>query len=170
VILDTNGLSAVAEGDSALEPILCKAVQVAIPVIVQSSHQLEELFTQALERAIDRCSPARTPFPRSLAARSPVSADISVQLGGDAWWLVHNMDGAREKAHLIYHCTKPLIARDCGRQVFCSCPYVRAGYGADAGSEDGYILWGPQSIKGEWVPQNSTPSQLPSFRNNCSAF
>jgi tRNA(fMet)-specific endonuclease VapC len=34
VILDTNGLSAVAGGESALEPILRKAGQVAIPVIV----------------------------------------------------------------------------------------------------------------------------------------
>jgi hypothetical protein len=34
VILDTNGLSAVAEGESALEPILRKAAQIATPVIV----------------------------------------------------------------------------------------------------------------------------------------
>ena len=49
MILDTNGLSAIAEGDAALEPILRKAAQVAIPVIVlgefrygisQSRHRL----------------------------------------------------------------------------------------------------------------------------------
>jgi len=34
VILDTNGLSAAAEGDPALEPILRGAVQLAVPVIV----------------------------------------------------------------------------------------------------------------------------------------
>lgn len=34
MILDTNGLSALAEGDRALESILRKAAQVAIPVIV----------------------------------------------------------------------------------------------------------------------------------------
>jgi len=34
VILDTNGLSAIAEGEAALEPILRKAAQIAIPVIV----------------------------------------------------------------------------------------------------------------------------------------
>jgi len=34
VILDTNGLSALAEGDVALEPILRRAAQIEIPVIV----------------------------------------------------------------------------------------------------------------------------------------
>ena len=50
MILDTNGLSAVAEGEAALEPILRKAAQLAIPVIVlgeyrygisQSRHRLQ---------------------------------------------------------------------------------------------------------------------------------
>jgi predicted nucleic acid-binding protein len=39
VILDTNGLSAFAEGDSALEPILRTAAQVAIPVIVLGEYR-----------------------------------------------------------------------------------------------------------------------------------
>lgn len=39
MILDTNGLSAVADGDRALEPILRKAVQVAIPVIVLGEYR-----------------------------------------------------------------------------------------------------------------------------------
>jgi tRNA(fMet)-specific endonuclease VapC len=39
VILDTNGLSAVAEGEPALEAILRKAVQVAIPVIVLGEYR-----------------------------------------------------------------------------------------------------------------------------------
>ncbi len=39
MILDTNGLSAVAEGDRALEPILRKAAQVAIPVIVLGEYR-----------------------------------------------------------------------------------------------------------------------------------
>jgi tRNA(fMet)-specific endonuclease VapC len=39
VILDTNGLSAVAEGESALEPILRKAAQIAIPVIVLGEYR-----------------------------------------------------------------------------------------------------------------------------------
>ena len=39
MILDTNGLSAVAEGESALEPILRKAAQVAIPVIVLGEYR-----------------------------------------------------------------------------------------------------------------------------------
>jgi tRNA(fMet)-specific endonuclease VapC len=33
VILDTNGLSALADGDQALEPILRQAAQLAVPVI-----------------------------------------------------------------------------------------------------------------------------------------
>ena len=49
MILDTNGLSAMADGHAALEPILRKAAQIAIPVIVlveyrygisQSRHRL----------------------------------------------------------------------------------------------------------------------------------
>lgn len=39
MILDTNGLSALAEGESALEPILRKAIQVAIPVIVLGEYR-----------------------------------------------------------------------------------------------------------------------------------
>ena len=39
MILDTNGLSAVADGDAALEPILRKAVEVAVPVIVLGEYR-----------------------------------------------------------------------------------------------------------------------------------
>jgi len=39
MILDTNGLSAVADGEAALEPILCKAAQIAIPVIVLGEYR-----------------------------------------------------------------------------------------------------------------------------------
>jgi tRNA(fMet)-specific endonuclease VapC len=39
VILDTKGLSAVAEGEPALEPILRKAAQIAIPVIVLGEYR-----------------------------------------------------------------------------------------------------------------------------------
>jgi predicted nucleic acid-binding protein len=39
VILDTNGRSAFAEGDGALEPILRTAAQVAIPVIVLGEYR-----------------------------------------------------------------------------------------------------------------------------------
>jgi predicted nucleic acid-binding protein len=37
--LDTNGLSALADGDPALEPVLRKAAQVAIPVIVLGEYR-----------------------------------------------------------------------------------------------------------------------------------
>jgi len=39
VILDTNGLSALAEGEPTLEPILRKAAQIAIPVIVLGEYR-----------------------------------------------------------------------------------------------------------------------------------
>jgi len=39
VILDTNGLSAVADGDAALEPILRKAAEIAVPVIVLGEYR-----------------------------------------------------------------------------------------------------------------------------------
>ena len=39
MILDTNGLSAVADGESALEPILSKVAQIAIPVIVLGEYR-----------------------------------------------------------------------------------------------------------------------------------
>jgi len=39
VILDTNGLSALAEGEPALEPLLRKAAQIALPVIVLGEYR-----------------------------------------------------------------------------------------------------------------------------------
>jgi predicted nucleic acid-binding protein len=39
VILDTNGLSAVADGDTALEPILRDASELAIPVVVLGEYR-----------------------------------------------------------------------------------------------------------------------------------
>ena len=39
MILDTNGLSAVAEGEATLEPILRRADQIAIPVIVLGEYR-----------------------------------------------------------------------------------------------------------------------------------
>lgn len=39
MILDTNGLSALAEGDQHLEPILRKATQIAVPVIVLGEYR-----------------------------------------------------------------------------------------------------------------------------------
>lgn len=39
MILDTNGLSAMADGQSTLEPIVRKAAQIAIPVIVLGEYR-----------------------------------------------------------------------------------------------------------------------------------
>jgi predicted nucleic acid-binding protein len=39
MILDTNGLSAVVEGDPAIEPLLRKAAHIAIPVVVLSEYR-----------------------------------------------------------------------------------------------------------------------------------
>ena len=61
MILDTNGLSALAEGEPAIEPLLRKAAQIAIPVIVLGEYrygiahsrdrkQYEEWLTSYLSR------------------------------------------------------------------------------------------------------------------------
>jgi tRNA(fMet)-specific endonuclease VapC len=39
VILDTNGLSALVDGDLAIEPLLRKAAQIALPVIVLGEYR-----------------------------------------------------------------------------------------------------------------------------------
>ena len=39
MILDTNGLSAVVEGDPAIEPLLRKASRIAIPVVVLGEYR-----------------------------------------------------------------------------------------------------------------------------------
>jgi tRNA(fMet)-specific endonuclease VapC len=39
MILDTNGLSALAEGELRLEPILRKATQIAVPVIILGEYR-----------------------------------------------------------------------------------------------------------------------------------
>src|SRR5271166_3327553 len=39
VILDTNGLSAIADGEAALEPILRQAAEIAVPVIVLGEYR-----------------------------------------------------------------------------------------------------------------------------------
>jgi tRNA(fMet)-specific endonuclease VapC len=39
VILDTNGLSAIADGDAALEPILRTAAELAVPVVVLGEYR-----------------------------------------------------------------------------------------------------------------------------------
>ena len=53
MILDTNGLSALAEGEPALESILRKAAQVAIPVIVLGEYRYgisQSRYRQQYER------------------------------------------------------------------------------------------------------------------------
>jgi predicted nucleic acid-binding protein len=39
VILDTNGLSAMADGDKSLEPLLQQAAEIAVPVIVLGEYR-----------------------------------------------------------------------------------------------------------------------------------
>jgi predicted nucleic acid-binding protein len=39
VILDTNGLSAMADGDTSLEPLLQQAAEIAVPVIVLGEYR-----------------------------------------------------------------------------------------------------------------------------------
>lgn len=49
MILDTNGLSAIADGEVELEPILQKATEVAIPVIVLGEYRYG--ISQSRDRA-----------------------------------------------------------------------------------------------------------------------
>ena len=49
MILDTNGLSAMASGDPTLEPLLRRAAEIAVPVIVLGS-----TVTAFAGRAIER--------------------------------------------------------------------------------------------------------------------
>jgi tRNA(fMet)-specific endonuclease VapC len=49
VIVDTNGFSAMAEGEPALEPILREAAQLAVPVIVLGEYRYG--ITQSRDRA-----------------------------------------------------------------------------------------------------------------------
>jgi predicted nucleic acid-binding protein len=50
VILDTNALSAVADGDTALEPLLQRASRLSIPVIVLGEHRYG--ISQSRERSL----------------------------------------------------------------------------------------------------------------------
>ena len=49
MILDTNGLSALADGEPTLEPILRKAAPIAIPVIVLGEYRYG--ISQSRDRA-----------------------------------------------------------------------------------------------------------------------
>jgi tRNA(fMet)-specific endonuclease VapC len=62
VILDTNALSAIADGDLALEPILRKATEVAVPVIVLGEYRYgiqqsrdRQRYEQWLTESIRNC-------------------------------------------------------------------------------------------------------------------
>jgi len=59
VILDTNGLSAVADGDAALGPILRKAAEVAVPVIVLGEYRY------GIQQSRDRSARLRTMVKRN---------------------------------------------------------------------------------------------------------
>jgi tRNA(fMet)-specific endonuclease VapC len=50
VILDTNGLSAVADGDAALEPILRSAAELAVPVVVLGEYRYGIQQSRARQR------------------------------------------------------------------------------------------------------------------------
>ena len=53
MILDTNGLSAFAEGEPALEPLLRKAAQIAIPVIVLGEYRYGIAYSRDREHYED---------------------------------------------------------------------------------------------------------------------
>jgi tRNA(fMet)-specific endonuclease VapC len=61
VILDTNGLSGVVDGDAGLEPLLRKASQIAIPVIVLGEYRYgisQSRSRQSYERWLTEYLPA----------------------------------------------------------------------------------------------------------------
>jgi tRNA(fMet)-specific endonuclease VapC len=62
LILDTNALSALADGDGALEPLLTQASEIAIPVIVLGEYQFgirrsrnRKLYERWLAETIAAC-------------------------------------------------------------------------------------------------------------------
>jgi tRNA(fMet)-specific endonuclease VapC len=75
VILDTNALSALADGEGALEPILRKASEIAIPVIVLGEYQFGI-----------RRSRNRKPYERWLAEMIAASRVLVVDDSTAGWY------------------------------------------------------------------------------------
>jgi len=95
VILDTNGVSALAEGESALESILRKANRVAIPVIVLGEYRYgisrsreqkryEEWLTEYLPKFLILDIDERTTAPYA-AIRSELKRAGRLIPGNDVW-------------------------------------------------------------------------------------
>jgi tRNA(fMet)-specific endonuclease VapC len=95
VILDTNGVSALAEGESALESILRKANRVAIPVIVLGEYRYgisrsreqkryEEWLTEYLPKFLVLDIDERTTVPYA-AIRSELKRAGTPIPSNDVW-------------------------------------------------------------------------------------
>jgi tRNA(fMet)-specific endonuclease VapC len=95
VILDTNGVSALAEGESALESILRKANRVAIPVIVLGEYRYgislsreqkryEEWLTEYLPKFLILDVDERTTVPYA-AIRSELKRAGTPIPSNDVW-------------------------------------------------------------------------------------
>jgi tRNA(fMet)-specific endonuclease VapC len=95
VILDTNGVSALAEGESALESILRKANRVAIPVIVLGEYRYgisrsreqkryEEWLTEYLPKFLILDIDERTTVPYA-AIRSELKRAATPIPSNDVW-------------------------------------------------------------------------------------
>jgi len=95
VILDTNGVSALAEGESALESILRKANRVAIPVIVLGEYRYgislsreqkryEEWLTEYLPKFLILDIDERTTVPYA-AIRSELKRAGTPIPSNDVW-------------------------------------------------------------------------------------
>ena len=93
MILDTNGLSAVADGDSTLEPILRAATEIALPVIVLGEYRY------GIRRSRDRVR-----YERWLAEAIPSYRVLMVDEG--------TAERYAEVRHELKHMGRPIPAND----------------------------------------------------------
>ena len=77
MILDTNGLSALADGDVTLEPILRQATSISLPVIVLGEYRYG--IRQSRHRArFQRMTCGLRPWLASIAYRYSAATGISI--------------------------------------------------------------------------------------------
>jgi tRNA(fMet)-specific endonuclease VapC len=111
MILDTNGLSAVVEGDPAIEPLLRKAAHIAIPVVVLGEYRYgishsrdrkryEEWLAEYLPTFRSLCVDEQTTIPYA-AVRSELKKAGTPIPSNDVWI-----------AALCRQHSLPLVSRD----------------------------------------------------------
>jgi predicted nucleic acid-binding protein len=93
LILDTNALSAMADGDRALEPVLRQAPEIALPVVVLGAYQYGI-----------RRSPNRKLYERWLAEFIPSCRVLAVEESTSGWYA--------EIRHERKHSGRPIPSND----------------------------------------------------------